>query len=58
MTEEKGKVNLKFICSAVALAVGIAVFVLALLNKITPISAISLIAIGMICIAFSNLIRK
>ncbi len=47
MTEENNKINHpKLICTAVGFAMGIAVFVLSLMQKIEPASAITLLALG------------
>ncbi|MDO5844336.1 MAG: hypothetical protein Q4Q53_04235 [Methanocorpusculum sp.] len=48
----------KFICTVISMAIGIAVFVLCLMRNIAPISAISLIAISVICLAIPNLFLK
>ena len=47
MTEEERKINHpKLICTAVGFAMGIAVFVLSIMQKIEPASAITMLALG------------
>lgn len=45
----------KLILTAVALGMGVSVFVLSILDNITTSSAISLLSIGVLCLAILNL---
>ncbi len=55
---EKDQDLFKIICRAVALAMGIAVTALAILNKIEANSAISMLGIGLTCLGIASFTKK
>ncbi len=55
---EKDQDLFKLICRTVALAMGVAVTVLSVLDQIRPDSAIAMLGIGLTCLGISSFVRK
>ena len=58
MLKTKIERNIQLVLKGVALAMGIAVIVLSSLNKIEPHSAISMLGIGLTCLAITQFSKR